>query len=71
MESHSASTLVQNQSSSRIRKEKDKKSLLDVIASQEIPYIQVTHIVTELKSKVRVPGLSDNPMMSRKIIGQL
>ena len=48
---------------------------LDAIASQEIPYIQVTYLLThslghrvEINFLVRVPGLSDNPKMSRKVI---
>ena len=49
---------------------------LDAIASQEIPYIQVSHLVTpsvtELKSSSRsgLLGLSDHPKMSRKAIYQ-
>ena len=48
---------------------------LDAIASQEIPSIQVTYLLTHLVTHrvevifyVRFPGLSDNPKMSRKVI---
>ena len=49
-------------------------TFLDAIVSQEMVYIQVTYLLThfhtELKSSSRsgVPGLSDNPKMSRKVI---
>ena len=52
---------------------------LDAIASQEMEYIQVTHLLTYLLTyslthrvesifKVRVLGLSDNPKMSGKVL---